>query len=58
MPGYEGKCLNNYSEVLFFLVSNSGAIAASTRPWPITPAQGSQILPAWPRSQSVLGERR
>lgn len=58
MPGYEGKYLNNYSDVLFFVMSRTGAIPVTTRPSPIMWAQGSQFLPAWLRSQSVLGERR
>lgn len=58
MPGYGGKYLNNYSDVLCFLMSKTGAIPVTTRPSPIMCAQGSQFLPAWLRSQSVLGERR
>lgn len=57
MPGYGGKYLNKYSDVLFFLVSKTGAIAVTTRPSPIMCAERSQFLPAWLRSQSVLGER-
>lgn len=58
MPGYGGKCLNNYSDVLLFLMSKTGAIPVTTRPSPIMRTQGSQFLPAWLRSQSVLGEQR
>lgn len=58
MPGYGSKCLNNYSDVLLLLMSKTGAIPVTTRPWPILRAQGSQFLPAWLRSQSVLGEQR
>lgn len=58
MPGRGGKYLNNYGDVLFFLMSKTGTIPVTTRPSPILCAQGRQFLPAWLRSQSVLGERR